>query len=122
MLEDNEKGGCACWNEETNSWDIPHIDYACNNIKKENPKRSPPRIKRENIRQLGLDIPQPICSPDISHGLPSHVLQVVDMNEEDWDDDDKNLPGDPYYWFSKNTNKVSNERKHKKRQGKGSEE
>lgn len=122
MLEDNEKGGCACWNEETNSWDIPHIDYACNNIMKENPKRSPPRIRRENIRQLGLDIPQPICSPDISHGVPSHVLQVVDMNEDDWDDDDKNLPGDPYYWFSKNTNKDSNERKHKKRQGKGSEE
>jgi hypothetical protein len=123
MLEDNDKGGRAVWNDETNTWDIPNIAYACNNIMKPNMNRSPPRIKRENIQQMELDIPQPICSPDIAHGIPSHVLRVVNMNEDDLYDTDENLPGDPYIWISKKNGKQdSRERKHTKRHEKGSHE
>jgi hypothetical protein len=119
ILEDNEKGGCAVWNEENSNWDIPNIGYACNNITKHSMKRSPSRIRHENIRQLDLDIPPPVCSPDISHGVPSHVQHVIDMDDDDLYDNHENLTGDPYVWFSKNGPADSKDRKQRKRFEKG---
>lgn len=122
MFDDESKGGLAKWRESDETWVLPEIDLAGNNIKPiltaskdshrpdsdyakyKRQRDSNPRWRHNNVISLKLDT---LGKASKSHDDPSSKSDVTHILNMDINDDDEHIdvhnydvPGNPYMRFS----------------------
>lgn len=121
-FDEESKGGIAKWKESDETWFIPKLDLAGNNIKpiitsvegafrpvsdytKFKKKRDPnPRWREDNVINLDLDVLEKVSQSYNGPASESSVTQYLNMDIEDEDEQitvhNFDVPGNPYMKYT----------------------